>query len=91
VARAQEAPREEAAPPVIVSPQVVAYVGTSGVVRIIPKASWDAAGVTDQEEVTWGPQNGWEVPIDKFSDAALTWIGEREPDLMVKTVEVPRV
>lgn len=55
---------------------VVKYVGLSGVRQISTK-DWEQAGVKEQETVRWDKSNGYSVPIEKLSDAALKVI---EPD-----------
>ncbi len=75
-------------PPPLVSAQVVAYIGTSSE-RIIGEESWDAAGVHGQKTIIWCQQNHWQVLIDQFTDDALAWITANEPELVIKTVQIP--
>jgi hypothetical protein len=72
----------------LVSPRMVHYIGTAGV-REIDVESWDAVEVKNQDPVRWDRSNGWAIPVDKFTDDALSWLNT-QPDFVIKDVEVPR-
>lgn len=55
---------EEAKEPAVI------YVG-SAPVRIVSRADFEKAGVTDQDTATWNRRNGHSVKKSNFSDAAL--------------------
>jgi hypothetical protein len=72
----------------LTSPQMVHYIGTANV-REIDTASWDIVEATDHQKIRWDRSNGWAIPVDKFSDTALSWL-DTQPDFVIKDVEVPR-
>jgi hypothetical protein len=73
----------------LASGKVVVYMGPFGI-REIDEPSWDHVNVKKQKGVVWNKENGWSVPVDEFSDDALTYLTEHERDFVVKDVEVPR-
>ena len=74
----------------IVSPEVLAYVGTSDV-REIDTTGWKAVGVKDQKLVRWDSSNGFQIPLDQLSADALEYCTSQEQvEFMVKTVTVDR-
>lgn len=64
--------------------RVVRYVGHA-TRRVISKADWEAAGVTDQDDVEWGRANHKEVNMDELSDDALKLLS-KEPGFVAETV-----
>lgn len=60
----------------------VVYVGDAGT-REISKADWRAAGVEDQETVTWNADNEYRVPADQFTEQALQVL-TRDRNLKIK-------
>lgn len=75
-------------PDKLTSPQMVHYIGTAHV-REIDVASWDIVEAKGQKFIRWDQSNGWAIPVDKFSDDALSWL-DTQPDFVIKDVEVPR-
>lgn len=50
--------------------QFVKYIGLAHR-RQISVADWRSVGINDAESVQWGPENGFSVPIERFTDAQL--------------------
>lgn len=50
----------------------VRYIGTAGV-REINKAAWANVDVKNQEQAVWSVRNGWKLPQQDFTDAALDY------------------
>lgn len=66
--------------------KVVAYIGTSDW-RAISVADWDAVDVKGEDRM-WSSHNGWQIPVDKFTDDEIAWI-ESQEDLVIKDVVIP--
>lgn len=74
----------------IVSPQAVYYIGQAHV-REIDTPGWRDASVSDVVgKFTWHKGNGWAIPADHFTDAAMTYFSS-DPEFVVRDVDVPRV
>lgn len=50
--------------------QYVKYVGLAHVRRITAD-EWKRAGITDMETLFWGPENGFMVPLENFSETVV--------------------
>lgn len=72
--------------PKVATNKVVAYIGTSDW-RGVSEADWDNIGIKGQDRL-WSSHNGWQIPVDKFSDDELAWC-ETQEDLVIKDVIIP--
>lgn len=69
-------------------PNVVSYIGMSDW-RLIRVEDWDVIDVKGEERL-WSSHNGWQIPIDKFSDNEMAWIVEQE-EFVVKPATMPNL
>jgi len=53
----------------------VHYTGKVATVREITKAQWKGAGVNDQKDTRWTPENDHKVPLEDLSEGALEILG----------------
>lgn len=46
--------------------------------RVINRADWESIGVYDQPSVEWNEQNGFELPVEMFTDKALAYLKNQD-------------
>ena len=66
--------------------QVVKYTGPHDV-KEITKAEWEAIDIDDQDGVEWNWRNDWAIPVDQFSETALNYCKNRDPNLKIIDAE----
>lgn len=73
----------------LVLPDVVAYIGTSDW-RGISVADWDASNIKGEDRL-WSSHNGWQIPVDKFTDDEMAWLTapEQVGEFVVKPPTMP--
>lgn len=74
-------------PEKVASNKVVAYIGTSDS-RTIRAADWDSIDVKDGKDRRWSRHNGWQIPVDNFSDGEMAYF-ESDDDFVVKDAIIP--
>ena len=54
---------------------------------MITKADWKAIDIDDQDTVTWNWRNDWAVPVEEFSEVALNYAKNVDPNLKIIDAE----
>lgn len=62
------------------------YVGSADI-RHMGREQWEAAGITDQEDLTFNASNGFTIPLDRVTEPARAVL-ERDPSVIM-TDEAP--
>ena len=52
-------------------------------VKIITEKDWKAIDIDDQGDVKWDWRNDWAVSVDQFSEVALNYCKNRDPNLKI--------
>ena len=66
--------------------KVVKYTGPHNA-KTITKADWKAIDVKDQETVTWDWRNDWAISVKEFSEVALNYCKNLDPNLKIIDIE----
>ena len=61
---------------------VVKYVGPYDE-KIITEKDWKAIEIDDQGEVKWWWKNDWAVPVEDFTEEALNYCKNLDPNLKI--------
>lgn len=70
----------------VASSKVVAYIGGSDW-RSISVDEWAVIDVKGKDRL-WAKRNGWQIPVDNFSDAELLYL-ESDEDFVFKDAVIP--
>ena len=62
--------------------KVVKYIGPYDV-KIITEKDWKAIEIDDQGDVKWDWRNDWAVPVEEFSEVALNYCKNQDPNLKI--------
>ena len=46
--------------------------------RVITRENWESIGVYEQEGVEWNSSNGFQLPVEMFTDGALAYLTQRD-------------
>ena len=69
------------------SPDVIAYIGTSDVVEI-DAAAWRQVDVGEQTKIVWNAGNRFQVPVEHFTDDALDYLENLDDRFVRKTISL---
>lgn len=81
----EETPPMKEETPTVKTVQMVKYVG-KGSEKILTEKDFHANGIRDQKTVRWHNFNGYMVPVDVFSEAALQLV-VAQPTLEIVEVD----
>jgi len=64
------------------TPKVVKYVGPCDE-KIITEEDWQKIDIDDQGYVKWWWKNDWVVPVEEFTEEALNYCKNLDPNLKI--------